>query len=135
VSLKSFFEEWDALASESCKPSVSEWRKGAVRQYTLLMNVEVHLKNVNDGIALELYLISSSPQGSGKGTDALSILCGTADRHGVMLVLTSNSAAPGESQRRLNNWYIRHGFKKAMEGRDDDVMYMEREPRCERKTL
>jgi hypothetical protein len=109
MSLKSFFEEWDIVAHTS--DSYDD-----VRQYRL-PSVDVHLEAVSDDM-IELDWIASDEQGKGAGSAALELLCRIADGHGVHIILCSASG-DGRKQRRLDNWYVRHGFMLADTPSDD----------------
>jgi hypothetical protein len=117
MSVASFFEEWNGLAYESCPDGSKK------HQYALLTNVELHLIEQSRNVLKLLWI--SAPQGSGKGTEALELLCSTADKHGVTLKLTSVSSDPAY-QQRLNDWYTRHLFTS--KGSDNRCQAMTRKP-------
>ena len=110
LSVESFFKEWGSIATESCEPSYDEWRhERAVRQYRLL-TVDVNLGVLLDTVELHHIACDYNARGQGRGTHVLSLLCRLADKHGVEILLNAASGERGEAQRRLVDWYIRHGF-------------------------
>lgn len=62
--------------------------------------------------------IRTPTKGAGFASEALNIICATASRCGEDITLIAKPFAPGLSEKKLVQWYERHGF--VIEGPSDD---------------
>jgi hypothetical protein len=99
---------------------------GKVRDlYTMRATIDGYCE---DGV-IYLDLISVDDAGNGVGTEMMKEICFNADDHHIAIELEAGSHGRGNiSQRKLEDWYGRFGFKKTGAVSSEDHPYMRREP-------